>query len=315
MTEFRTIAGKPVLRFERRLRHRPEKVWRAITDPAELAHWFPARVETQARIGAPIRFVFPDEAPVDDGGTGEVLEFDPPKVFAFSWNLDVLRFELVPDGDGCLLVFTQTIGGGDVGRLSAGRNAIGWNVCLDGLTARLDGTEAPPQPDWLAEVERYTEEFGLGEGSVHDTAEGYQLRFARDLVWKPAEEIWRLLTEDGTVQPGDPAPLPATNGYVPAGRVVTASAPHVLEYEWLHDGAPAGRVRFEVVADQELGTRIELTHTVPVVLAHLRAEALAAWHTHLELFFAATFGDIRCPWPEDRTAELTKHYAEQVTRG
>ncbi|GAB3585482.1 SRPBCC family protein [Amycolatopsis endophytica] len=311
MTELRTIAGKPVLRFERRLAHGPERVWRAVTDPAELAHWFPARVETEARVGAPIRFVFPDEAPVDDGGSGEVLEFDPPKVFVFSWNLDVLRFELVPDGDGCLLVFTQTIGGGDIGRLSGGRNAIGWNACLDGLTARLDGAEPPPAPDWLTGMERYIDQFGLGDGSAHETAEGYELRFARDLVWKPAAEVWRLLTEDES-EPGGPAPLPATNGYVPAGRVITASAPHVLEYEWLHDGAPAGRIRWEVVADPELGTRIELTQTMPFALKHLRAEALAAWHTHLELFFAATFGDVRCPWPEERTSYLAKKYAEQL---
>lgn len=312
MTELRTIAGKPVLRFERRLAHRPEKVWRAVTDPAELAHWFPARVETRARVGAPMRFVFPEQAPVDDGGTGEVLEFDPPKVFAFRWNLDVLRFELRPDGDGCLLVFTQTLGGGEIGRLSGGRNAFGWTVCLDGLAARLDGTEAPPRPDPLHEMERYIEEFGLGEGSVHETAEGYELRFARDLVWKPADEVWRLLTEDSPVTPGGPAPLPATNGAVPAGRVFTASAPHVLEYEWLHDGSPAGRVRFEVVVDPDLGTRIELTQTVPFALAHLRAGLLAAWQTHLELFFAATFGEIRCPWPEARTAELTKRYAQRL---
>ncbi|ROS40188.1 SRPBCC family protein [Amycolatopsis thermoflava] len=312
MTEFRTIAGKPVLRFERRLRHRPEKVWRAVTDPAELAHWFPARVETEARIGAPIRFVFPGDAPVDDGGTGEVLEFDPPKVFAFSWNLDVLRFELAPDGDGCLLVFTQTIGGGDIGRLAAGRNAIGWDTCLGALTARLDGADAPPPPDWLPAMEHYIDQFGLGDGSVHETAAGYELRFARDLVWKPGAEIWQVLTEDSPVEPGGPPPLRATNGYVPTGKIVTASAPHVLEYEWLHDGAPAGRVRFEIVADAELGTRIELTQTVPFALQHLRAELLAAWHTHLELFFAATFGEIRCPWPEERTALLTKRYEEKV---
>ena len=312
MTELRTIAGEPVLRFERRLAHRREKVWQAITEPAELAHWFPARVQTETRVGAPMRFVFDTEAAVDDGGTGEILEFDPPNVFAFRWNLDVLRFELMPDGDGCRLVFTQTIGGGDVGRLSGGRNAAGWNACLDGLTARLDGAQAPPEPNWLAAMERYIEEFGLGAGTVRDTPHGFELRFARDLVWKQVEEMWRLLTEDATTEPGGPAPVPATNGHVPAGRVLVASAPHVLEYEWLHDGSPAGRVRWEFVADPEMGTRVELTQTGPSALAHLRAEALAAWHTHLELFFAATFGDIRCPWPQDRTAELTRRYAEQL---
>jgi hypothetical protein len=39
---------------------------------------------------------------------------------------------------------------------------------------------------------------------------------------------------------------------------------------------------------------------------------LAAWQTHLELLFAALHGDIRCPWPVDRTTTLEKRYAEQV---
>ncbi|MCO1580706.1 SRPBCC domain-containing protein [Crossiella sp. SN42] len=72
--------ARPVLRFERRLRHPPEKVWRAVTDPAHLKHWFPAELQTEQRIGAPITFVFPGaEAPP---GSGEILEFDPPRVFA-----------------------------------------------------------------------------------------------------------------------------------------------------------------------------------------------------------------------------------------
>ena len=35
------------LRFERRLDHSPERVWRAITEPEELAHWFPPGEELQ----------------------------------------------------------------------------------------------------------------------------------------------------------------------------------------------------------------------------------------------------------------------------
>ena len=59
--------GGAVLRFERRLAHPPEKVFRAISDPDELRHWFPATVELELRAGAPIRFAF--EAG-DDGHAG-----------------------------------------------------------------------------------------------------------------------------------------------------------------------------------------------------------------------------------------------------
>jgi len=37
-----TIDGRPALRFERRLDHSIERVWRAVTEPAELARWFVA---------------------------------------------------------------------------------------------------------------------------------------------------------------------------------------------------------------------------------------------------------------------------------
>jgi uncharacterized protein YndB with AHSA1/START domain len=37
-----TIDGRPALRFERRLAHSVERVWRAVSEPAELARWFPA---------------------------------------------------------------------------------------------------------------------------------------------------------------------------------------------------------------------------------------------------------------------------------
>ncbi|MFC4857590.1 SRPBCC family protein [Actinophytocola glycyrrhizae] len=301
-----TVNGEPTLRFERRLRHSPAKVWRAVTDPAELAHWFPAAVEAQLRPGAPMRFTFPEEAVVDSEWDGEVLEVDEPRVFMFRWSADVLRIELIPDGDGCRLVFTQTIGGGQVGLLGAGRTAAGWDTCLDTLVARLDGTSAPEGSDWLPPMEHYIRKFGLGEGTATTTGDGWELRFARDLVWKPPADVWQVLT-DGTV--GEKPPVQATNGIVPAGRVVRAQAPKVLAYEWLHDGEPAGTVRWELFSDQELGVRVELTQTVPAHLGEVLPQAMAAWHLQLELFFAAIMGEVRCAWSADRITELTKHYA------
>ncbi|MGH3328571.1 MAG: SRPBCC domain-containing protein [Streptomycetales bacterium] len=73
----RTVAGRPVLRFERHLAHPQEKVWKAITDPDEMAHWFPARVETELKVGATMRFRF-DGMDVADT-EGEIVEVDPPQ--------------------------------------------------------------------------------------------------------------------------------------------------------------------------------------------------------------------------------------------
>ena len=314
MTEratLRTVDGAPVLRFERRLRHPPEKVWRAVTDPAEMTHWFPAAVEAELRPGAPMRITFPDEAVVEGASDGEVLEVDPPKVYMFRWKLDVLRFELIPDGDGCRLVFTHTLGGGWAARLGAARNAAGWDTCLDAMIARLDGTTAPEHEGWLAPIERYVDAFGLGFGTVRRVGDGFELHFARDMVWKPPADVWQELVEDEplTTEP----PMRATNGDdIPPGRLLSADPPHELTYEWLLDGAPAGTVRWSIASDLELGVRVELTQTVPAAAADRLARILATWHVHLESFFAVTHGEIRCPWPYERADELAKRYADEL---
>lgn len=259
-----SVAGAAVLRFERRFKHPVAKVWRAITEPAEMAHWFPAAVETELEIGAPMTFTFPAAAPLDGARGGEILELDPPEVYAFRWHNDVLRFELVPDGDGCVLHFTQTLGGGDLGRLAAGRNAAGWDHCLAALDARLEDRDPEPFTDWLAAMRHYLEVFELAQGTSTDTGGAAELHFALDLVWKPIEGVWQILVER---QP----------------KATTADAPRLLEHD-----ADAGTVRWELFADPDFGTRVELTHTLPAQYADA---ALQAWPERLKDLFSAVHAD------------------------
>jgi uncharacterized protein YndB with AHSA1/START domain len=156
-----TANNRPVLRFERRLAHSPEKVWKAITDPAELTHWFPQDVEGTFAPGARLRFVFRGgpvvlEGKVIEDFKGEVLEIDPPRLIAYTWGEDILRWSLTPDGDGCLLVFTDTLA--DQGK--AARDGAGWHVCLEGLDAHLDGTAEPASDRWKELYEGYRADFG-----------------------------------------------------------------------------------------------------------------------------------------------------------
>ncbi len=44
-----SIDNRPALRFERRLDHSVERVWRAVTEPAELDRWFVAISSLEAR--------------------------------------------------------------------------------------------------------------------------------------------------------------------------------------------------------------------------------------------------------------------------
>src|SRR5271165_5674171 len=102
--ELNRPGGQVQLRFTRRFRQSPERVWRALSEPEHLAAWFPTTIEGERSPGAPLRFAFTDlEAPSFDG---EMLAFVPPSLMALRWGDEVLRFELAADGAGSILVFT-----------------------------------------------------------------------------------------------------------------------------------------------------------------------------------------------------------------
>ena len=138
---YETVDDRPALTFERRLAHPVERVWRAVTDPAELAHWFPSAVSGRGRARRPADLRVPRRRHA--ALEGEVLELEPPRRFAFTWGDDVLRIELDRGGDGCLLRFTCLFDDPE----RAARDAAGWHVCLDLLEQHLGGaaTDAPEQ--------------------------------------------------------------------------------------------------------------------------------------------------------------------------
>ncbi|HKO27075.1 MAG TPA: SRPBCC family protein [Solirubrobacteraceae bacterium] len=151
-----TIENRPALRFERRLSHPVEVVWRAITESDELEHWFPSRVEVdELRPGAEMTFRFED-MPLEGMPmtiSGRVTAFDPPRLFEFYWGHDHLRFELEPAGDdACMLRLTVLLDE----REKAARDGAGWHVCLDRLEAGLAGPDgASGGGDWRGLYEEY----------------------------------------------------------------------------------------------------------------------------------------------------------------
>lgn len=250
------IDGRPVLRFERRLAHPIDKVWRALTDPAEMAGWFPWVVEMDARVGGRMSFTHPKG--LANAPDAVITEWEPPHVFAYVWNDEPLRWELTEDGAGCVLVFTD----GLPDRPRAAKIAAGWQLSLDALVAALadDETRLPP---WAELNTRYVAEFGLLDGRI----DGDRLLFEQDLVY-PAQVVWDALAEGaclGEVPPrtsriGDAGPV---TDLVPTERVAYPVA--------------TGAVTISVVP-QEFGVRLVVAQTGP-------AEALAAarplWHDRL----------------------------------
>ena len=78
-------------------------VWRAVTEPDELRHWFPAAVDLEPRPGGRIEFALEDSPSTE----GEVTAFDPPHRFAFTWGGSLVSIELEPEDGGaaCRLTF------------------------------------------------------------------------------------------------------------------------------------------------------------------------------------------------------------------
>jgi uncharacterized protein YndB with AHSA1/START domain len=148
--------GISVLRYRRRLAHPQERVWSALTEDAHLAGWFPTTMEGTRAAGAPLHFSFRESEgePFD----GEMLAFDPPSLMELRWADDILRFELAPDGSGCVLRLTVTFP--EHGK--AARDAAGWHVCLEQLAHVCEGTELPWKPPdrWRVVHRAYVERLG-----------------------------------------------------------------------------------------------------------------------------------------------------------
>lgn len=145
------VDGRPALRFERRLNHPRERVWRAVTEPAELARWFVSEVPWTPKAGE----VF--EA---GGESGRIIALEPPRLFSWTWGVERYSFELQSRGDGCVLVFTHVF---DPRLGPDWQHAAGWETYLSRLDVHLAGgflseEEAHEKIDEL--FERYRETFG-----------------------------------------------------------------------------------------------------------------------------------------------------------
>jgi uncharacterized protein YndB with AHSA1/START domain len=161
-----TAGARPAVRLERHLADPPSVVWGALTEREQLRSWFPCDVVVsggQWVVGAAISFPFPPEV-IDMTLAGEVLEVDEPKVLAFSWGEESLRFELAPHGEGTWLVLTD-----ELPPSAAARNAAGWEDCLD----RLAGLD--PVPDaWRSRFDRYSAAFEPALGQQEGPPPGYK---------------------------------------------------------------------------------------------------------------------------------------------
>ena len=145
----------------RELRHSPENVWDAITDPAQLAQWAPFDADHSLASEGPVTLSTVGANQIADS---TVTRAERPRLLEYDWGGGNLRWELEPLGTGTRLTLWHNI---DRRFISWG--AAGWHICfdvLDGLlTGEPIGRTVGPQvmqfEGWQRLTAEYAEQFGL----------------------------------------------------------------------------------------------------------------------------------------------------------
>lgn len=308
------------MRFERQIALPVERVWAALTEPEELKTWF---YPFQGTLAAGETVLIPWE---EDGGlTSKIVEFDPPKVFAWTWHNSgepesIVRWELFPESTGTRFVLTHSLP-----VLAANEptdTLAGWQEHLDTLVDYLSGNRrAWSNETWRALKDNYAFEIESKLVPGDDGVNGKpQLHFARVLDF-PLERVWKALTTSEEVsswftkaevdlREGGTYTLDFSQygheGLYPY-KILKLDPPHVVEFQFGEHEDDI--VRWELFAD---GNRTLLILTNRFSSSADTAGQLGGWHYHLDRLPSYLSGEPD-PRPADHAATVTAHYRESAT--
>lgn len=118
----------------RELRHSPEKVWQALTDPAHLREWAPFDADgSLATAGVKVKLTAVG-SPQQQVTETTITRADAPRLLEYKWGSNDMRWELEPlDGGTRLRLLTS------IHRRYISMGAAGWHICFDVLDRLLDG--------------------------------------------------------------------------------------------------------------------------------------------------------------------------------
>ena len=148
----------------RELRHPPEKVWQALTDPVHLREWAPFEADgSLATVGNTVKLTTVG-APTPLVTETQVTRADAPRVLEYGWGGNDIRWELEAVGSGTRLTLWHNI---DRRFISMG--AAGWHICFDVLDRLLGGTpigrmvgsDAMKFGDWRRLHAEYAKQFSV----------------------------------------------------------------------------------------------------------------------------------------------------------
>jgi len=142
----------------RELRHAPDKVWQALTDPAHLREWAPFDADASlATAGTTVRLTWVGTPTTIET---KITRAEAPRVLEY----DDTRWELEPHGDGTRLTLWHSID-----RRFVAWGAAGWHIAFDILiqvlsgiaVARIAGADAVKSEAWHRLRDEYTKLCGI----------------------------------------------------------------------------------------------------------------------------------------------------------
>lgn len=148
----------------RELRHPPEKVWQALTDPVHLREWAPFDADKSLGTAGVTVNLTTVGAPTPQTSETTVTRAEAPKVLEYNWGGNEIRWKLEPLGAGTRLTLWHGID-----RRFIAMGAAGWHICLDvldGLVAgkpigRMVGMDALKFGGWQRLNAEYAKQFGV----------------------------------------------------------------------------------------------------------------------------------------------------------
>ena len=148
----------------RELRHKPEKVWQALTEPGQLREWVPFDADrSMGAAGATVRLTTVG-APSPNVTETTITRAEAPKLLEYNWGGGDVRWELEAAGGGTRLTLWASI---NRGFISMG--AAGWHICLDVMDhllggdplGRMAGMEVMKFDGWQRLNAEYAQLFGV----------------------------------------------------------------------------------------------------------------------------------------------------------
>jgi uncharacterized protein YndB with AHSA1/START domain len=134
---------REAISFELELRHSPEKVWRALTDPTLLSQWLLPVIGFELEPGAAFRFKTQPYPGWDGVVDCRMIEIEPMRKLSYAWSVPfldtVVTFTMDPTESGTRLSIVQT-GFKEDQKREFGGARYGWKMMGDKLADLLDRT-------------------------------------------------------------------------------------------------------------------------------------------------------------------------------